>query len=89
LEFTIRPGEIFFGPVGVRHEVRTIKPSLSISANYVSQGDDDDDNKASASPLIVVERRQGVDDFSVEGALHVVEYTVRGGAGMLQRHGEV
>jgi hypothetical protein len=88
LEFTIRPGEIFFGPVGVRHEVRTIKPSLSISANYVSQGEDDDD-KASASPLIVAERRQGVEDFSVEGALHVVEYTVRGGAGVLQRHGEV
>jgi len=38
LEFTLRSGDLFFGPVGLRHEVLTVEPSISISANYFPRG---------------------------------------------------
>ena len=34
IDLTLRAGEVFFGPVGLRHEVHTLLPSLSISSNY-------------------------------------------------------
>lgn len=34
VDLTLRAGEVFFGPVGLRHEVHTLRPSLSVSSNY-------------------------------------------------------